>query len=107
MRRLRTLPGSPTTKATTTTVAPRALLKARRDADEGSDLWTTFNRVQENAIRGGLDDHRPARFDQERQRQVPARSLRTRPVKSIDGDVKLNKALWTLAEELAKAKAAA
>ena len=30
--------------------------------------------------------------------------MTTRPVKGIDQDVKLNRALWTLAEELAKAK---
>lgn len=90
-----------------TTVQPERLLAARRDADVANDLWTTFNRVQENVIRGGLDDHRPARFNEETRRMTPARALKTRPIKGIDGDVKLNKALWTLAEELAKAKLAA
>ena len=32
------------------------------------------------------------------------RRVKTRPVKSIDRDVKLNKALWVLAEEMAKLK---
>lgn len=97
--------GSPTT-----TVEPQQLLRARRHADTGRDLWTTFNRVQENAVRGGLDDFRPAKVvteDNGAQRRVPARALKTRPIKSIDGSVGLNKALWTLAEELAKTKAAA
>lgn len=30
------------------------LLKPRRDADTGSDLWTTFNVLQENISRGGF-----------------------------------------------------
>jgi hypothetical protein len=29
------------------------LLAARRSADQKGDLWTTFNRIQENAIKGG------------------------------------------------------
>jgi len=31
----------------------------------------------------------------------------TRPVRSVDGDVRLNRALWTLADEMAKIKALA
>ena len=31
----------------------------------------------------------------------------TRPVRSVDGDVRLNRALWTLAAEMAKIKSAA
>jgi len=38
------------------------LLKARRSEDEGTDLWATLNRVQENLIQGGLaDTHRDRR----------------------------------------------
>lgn len=91
----------------TTAVRPQQLLKSRRDADVSKDLWTTFNRVQENAVRGGLDDTRPA-TDAQRERGIfTPRRLRTRAVKSIDGDVKLNKALWMLAEKLAEVKKAA
>jgi hypothetical protein len=90
----------------TTGVEPRQLLNARRTADVGGDLWKTFNVVQENALRGGLADHREARFDEATRRRIPARTLRTRSVNGIDGDVKLNKALWQLAEGMAKLKAA-
>ena len=31
------------------------LLRPRRYEDRGSDLWSTFNRVQENLVKGGLD----------------------------------------------------
>jgi len=38
----------------TTPINPEQLLEARCAADQGNDLWLTFNRVQENVIRGGL-----------------------------------------------------
>lgn len=89
----------------TTTVQPQRLLEARRSADNGSDLWTVFNRVQENAVKGGLEDNRKSRVDENGKYHGPRR-MKTRPVKGIDGNVKLNKALWTLGEEMAKLKAA-
>lgn len=77
-------------------------LTTRRHEDESRDLWTTFNVLQENAIRGGLQGRMPREPGQYRGRRVS-----TREVNGIDQDVKLNKALWTLAEALAKHKLAA
>ena len=74
------------------------LLYSRRPDDMANDLWTRFNTVQENVIRGGLDYVQTS----ESGRQV---NRHTRPVRSVDGDVKLNRALWVLAEEMAKLKA--
>jgi Domain of unknown function (DUF932) len=85
-------------------VTPAQLLAPRREGDRANDLWTTFNRVQENVIRGGLSYTRT----EERKdgtSQIVHRA--TRPVRSVDGDVRLNRALWTLADEMAKIKAAA
>lgn len=82
-------------------VSAQALLAPRRHEDKGADLWTTFNVVQENMIRGGLRGHN---ID-ERGR---GRRVTTRAVKGIDGNVKLNRALWTLTEQMGKlAKVAA
>ena len=67
--------------------------EARRVEDQGQSLWQVFNRVQENALRGG----QPGRSAQ-------GRRLRTRPVGSIDRGVSLNRALWVLAEEMRKLK---
>lgn len=39
---------------TETPIKPAQLLAPRRRDDVGNDLWRVFNRVQENAIRGGL-----------------------------------------------------
>lgn len=75
---------------------PIKLLSARRTADAGSNLWTTFNRVQENIIRGGLGTHHTNAAGRRTWRH-------TRAVKSVNEDVKFNRALWKLTEELAKA----
>lgn len=70
------------------------LLQSRRFEDRGSDLWTTFNRVQENLVQGGLPS-----------RTARGQRSRTRPVAGIDQGVKLNRALWVLAEAMRKHKA--
>lgn len=77
-----------------TPIQARQLLMPRRSADSGNDLWSTFNRVQENCVRGGLSA--TSRNGSQRRR------VTTRGVASIDGDVKLNKALWTLGEQMAR-----
>jgi hypothetical protein len=71
--------------------------RARRDADTSNNLWLTFNKAQENLVRGGL--HYTHRGENGR---VTHRD--TRPVQSADGDVKLNRALWHLTTEFAKLK---
>ena len=74
------------------------VVRARREADNFGNLWHTFNRAQENLIRGGLSY---VHTNEETNR----RTYRdTRPVQSADGDLKLNRALWHLANEFAKLK---
>lgn len=70
-------------------VTARQLLSARRVEDFDNDLWTTFNRIQENSLKGGL-----------RGRNKVGRRATTRAVGGIDQDVKLNRALWILAQEM-------
>lgn len=67
------------------------LNQARRPADAGADLWRTFNRVQENAMKGGLATLR-IETDGRRRRG------KTRPIGSIDLDLTLNAGLWALAD---------
>lgn len=71
------------------------ILRPRRWEDNSADLWSTFNRVQENLIKGGI-----------RGRATTGRRTTTREVSGIDQNVKINKALWTLAEGMAALKAA-
>jgi hypothetical protein len=74
-------------------ISGEKLLESRRYDDEGNDLWKTFNRVQENLIRGGLKEW-------SRRKENGKRHPRTRAVAGIDENVRLNKALWHLAEAL-------
>lgn len=61
--------------------------------DQGDSLWLTFNRIQENMIKGGMTG-----------RSKSGRRTRTREVGGVSENVKLNRALWTLADEFAKLK---
>jgi hypothetical protein len=97
----------------TTPITPAQLLSPRRAEDAqdrayghntaASDLWRTLNVVQENVIKGGL--HGVAITTDERGRRQ-RRNVTTRTVNGIDQDVKLNRALWTLAEKMAELKTA-
>ena len=82
---------------TDTAIRPEQMLSTRRIEDRSSDLWSTFNVVQENAIRGGLTAI--GRDANGRRRRTT-----TREVNGIDQDVKLNKALWLLGERMAAIK---
>lgn len=74
-------------------ITEKDLLRLRRYSDRASDMWTTFSRVQENMIKGGI-----------RGRNKSGRSMTTRAVTGIDQNVRLNLALWVLAEEMRKLK---
>jgi len=76
-------------------ITARDILRPRRWEDNEQDLWSTFNRVQENMIKGGI-----------RGRNANGRRTSTREVNGIDQNVKINRALWTLAERMAELKAA-
>jgi hypothetical protein len=76
-------------------ILPAQLLAVKRQEDRSSDLWTKFNVVQENLIRGGQHG-----------RSASGRRATTRPTNGIDANIKLNKALWILADEMAKIKSA-
>lgn len=63
-----------------------------------SDLWRTLNVVQENSIKGGLSARAP------RTAEGRGRMTTTHAIRGIDQDVKLNRALWQLAERMAELK---
>lgn len=81
-------------------IQPAQLLEIRRPEDRTNDLWTVYNRVQENAVKGGLTGRAT---DANGRRST--RMSTTRQIKGIDQDVKLNRALWTLTEFFAEQKA--
>lgn len=70
-------------------VAESQILSPRRWQDEQHDLWSVYNRLQENLQKGGLSG-----------RTAQGKRSRTRAVIGIDGDIKLNRALWIMAENM-------
>ncbi|EAO0951449.1 DUF945 domain-containing protein [Salmonella enterica] len=73
-------------------VAATQILTPRRYEDRKDDLWSVFNRIQENLLKGGLPG-----------RTAKGKHSHTRAVNGIDGDVKLNRALWVMAEQMQQA----
>lgn len=64
-------------------IAADALLLPRRPQDFGNSLWQTFNVIQENLLSGGIQGH-----------TAQGRRTRTRGIRAIREDVRLNLALW-------------
>jgi hypothetical protein len=69
------------------------VLRPRRAAESAPDLWSTFNVLQENLVRGGLPTH-----------TKNGRRQSTRAVQGLDANLSLNRALWMLAEEMRRLK---
>ena len=88
------------------------LLQARRPEDNRNDLWTVFNRIQENTVRGGIiprDSDGSLRYVANGERvnrfsEGARRVSRTREIKDLGFNSKVNKALWSLAEKFAQLK---
>lgn len=70
-------------------ITEQQILQPKRREDVGNDLWKTFNRVQERMLKGGVHG-----------RTTKGRRTTTRAVTAIDQDLKLNRALWILAEQM-------
>ena len=64
-----------------------SILSPRREQDKGDDIWTVYNVVQENLIKGGFSNTHTGR--------------RARAVKAIDKTVSYNQKLWDLAHDYA------
>jgi len=68
------------------------LIRPRREQDKTPDLWTVFNVVQENLMKGGFSNSDTGR--------------RARAVKNIDKTVTYNQGVWDLARNYAAVVAA-
>lgn len=74
-------------------ISAESLLQARRTEDREPTLWKVFNRVQENLMKGGIIG-----------RSQTGRRTRTKAIGSVTEDVRLNRALWQLADEFSQLK---
>jgi hypothetical protein len=87
---------------------PAQILRPRRTEDARApyastpkeDLYTTYNVIQENLVRGGIPG---VSVNAETGRR---RRTRSRAIESIDGAVDLNQKLWDLATKMAEANGA-
>jgi len=69
---------------------PEAVLEARRQEDQGDSLWNTFNRIQENCVKGGIVATNSS-----------GRAVRSGSLTKISTNADFNRNLWALAEEYA------
>lgn len=67
----------------------RQIVTPRRELDTRPDLWTTFNVIQENLVKGGFVN--------------PISNRRTMAIRSSEADLKINTELWELGREFANA----
>lgn len=79
-------------KSGKTQMEPIKLLEARRDEDSKSDLWSVYNTVQENIMKGGISYTNVNGWD--------VRQSTSRPIKNITDDVRINCGLWEMAENV-------
>lgn len=70
-------------------ITEEQVLQSRRWEDKKDDLWTVYQRLQENLIKGGLSG-----------RNAKGKRAHTRSVNGINEDIKLNKALWVMTEKM-------
>ncbi|MFZ9725649.1 MAG: DUF932 domain-containing protein [Ilumatobacteraceae bacterium] len=75
------------------------VLSPRRTGDDGRDLWSTFNRVQESLVRGGFGA-RFRTFDEEGNPTGVA-ERRVRRITGLAANQRLNTQLWDAADSLA------
>lgn len=70
-----------------------AILRPRREEDTNPSLWNVLNISQEHLIRGGLSGRKLGSDGQ-------IRRVKTREIKSVGEDIRVNQALWSLAEKM-------
>ncbi|WP_231988970.1 DUF932 domain-containing protein [Nitratiruptor tergarcus] len=70
------------------------IVRPRREEDQKDDLYTVFNVIQENLLRGNLKVTN----------KNSGKSYRSRQIRSILKDIQINQALWNIAEQIAKSQ---
>jgi hypothetical protein len=72
---------------------PYELIYANREDAMGRDLWTLFNNLQENAMKGNFSILGT----------TPDKWRKARPVRNVKRDIEVNAKLWNLAESFVTA----
>lgn len=71
-------------------ILPHTLMTPRRNEDNSVDLWTSFNKMQEHLMRGGLNSG--LRGDK--------RLRTTRPVRGVSETIRFNREAWSAAQTI-------
>jgi hypothetical protein len=82
----------------------KRLLMPMRPADSSPTLWNTMNIVQEKLTKGVK--HGEGLYEMNRGPRSRSSRRAVRPINSIDENIRVNRALWNLMEEMAKQKSA-
>ena len=101
--------GGDTSKKYNKEVSVNRLLVPKRDQDVEKNLWNTYNIVQEKFLKGDrfmVEESAIGDYYNREYGKKYARGKKTKEVKSIDKDIRLNKALWSLTEKMAELKTA-
>lgn len=80
-------------------ITPERALTYRRASDTGSDIWTTFNVLQETIMRGGQRYSHASAAGIVQRRKV-------RPMRGLGDQSRINRALWDEASQWQRALAA-
>lgn len=75
-------------------VKPESVTAVHRNSQQDNNLWNVYNRAQETILRGGVYV----------QNAETKQYQRARAVSGLTENIRLNKALWRLAEEMGKLK---
>lgn len=75
-------------------LTPELVLATRRAEDKSNDLWTTYNIIEENLMKGGIQAV-----------NANGRVISTRPMKNVREQVRIEKSLWELMAKTAEAVA--
>lgn len=80
------------------------LLKPRREEDAKPTLWNTYNIIQEKFVRGEPKKDEDAFNNTWLFNPTRSRHQRTRGIKNIHENIRINRILWALTEKMAELK---
>ena len=72
-------------------LTPELVLQTRRSEDHAKDLWTVYNVIEENLMKGGIQAV-----------NENGRVISTRPMKNVREQVRIEKSLWELMSKQAE-----
>ena len=79
---------------------PKSINYSQRKEDNGTDLWSIFNRQQENIIEGNFQYFNEEKYGKYENVNIEFASRQARPIKNFKQDMDVNKKMFAAALEL-------